>query len=247
MKKIHFIFLFLLFVTINAQETKKVKVKNKKSNIVEEFDVYKMDNSIKCGEYKKFYNSKLIEEGFYRDNKKDSVWIEYSKYINNNIKSKGYYNRDVKVGIWEFYNFKGEIEQKYNYSTNELLYNQTQTNNDTNKLYKVIIGTDTINSKLDRVAVFIGGTSKILETFVMNLNYPSEVKESYIAGKVLISFIIDVNGKTKNHKILNGIGYGCDEEALRVVKNYLTEWAPAKLKDQNVEIEYTIPVSFKMN
>ena len=66
------------------------------------------------------------------------------------------YLNNEKTGIWEYYDFKGEIEVRYNYSTNELLFNKKNEFLDTDKEYKVFVNNDTLRTILDREPVFIG-------------------------------------------------------------------------------------------
>jgi protein TonB len=157
--------------------------------------------------------------------------------------SEGIYLNNEKTGIWEYYDFKGEIEVRYNYSTNELLFNKKNEFLDTDKEYKVFVNNDTLRTILDREPVFIG--SMFNELF-KNIKYPALARENGKSGKVIVSFVIDKNGKTKNHTIIHGMGYGCDEEALRVIKEYLTFWSPALYQEKPVDIEYILPVTFKL-
>lgn len=60
-----------------------------------------------------------------------------------------------------------------------------------------------------------GEDDKILKS----LNYPKEAKANNITGFVTIQFVIDQKGFATDIVIIRGLGYGCDEEALRVIKN----------------------------
>jgi TonB family protein len=51
-----------------------------------------------------------------------------------------------------------------------------------------------------------------------NIEYPEAAKRLNISGKVKVEFIVDKDGTVKNPVVVNGIGGGCDEEALRIVK-----------------------------
>ena len=53
-------------------------------------------------------------------------------------------------------------------------------------------------------------------------------------------------GKTIDYKVEQGIGGGCDEEALRVVKLIPNNWIAAVKDNQYVSSKYTFPVSFTM-
>jgi protein TonB len=92
---------------------------------------------------------------------------------------------------------------------------------------------------------FPGGHSAFIKFLSRNLKYPGIAVEKGIEGKVLISFIIEKNGKLSNIKILRGIGYGCDEEAIRVLEKS-PEWKPGIQNKQKVRVAYTLPINFNL-
>jgi len=62
-------------------------------------------------------------------------------------------------------------------------------------------------------------------------------------GKVYIQFVVDVNGKAREPKILRGIGPGCDQKAIELVEN-MQLWVPGKQMGENVCVYITRPVLF---
>ena len=78
-----------------------------------------------------------------------------------------------------------------------------------------------------------------------NLKYPSEAKELGIQGKVFVEFVVDKDGKLIQIKSVKGIGGGCDEEAVRVLKN-APEWTPAKVVDMPVKVRMILPITYKL-
>ena len=78
-----------------------------------------------------------------------------------------------------------------------------------------------------------------------NLKYPSQAKEMGIQGKVFVEFVVDKDGKLINVKSVKGIGAGCDEEAVRVLKN-APEWTPAKVVDMPVKVRMILPITYKL-
>ena len=51
------------------------------------------------------------------------------------------------------------------------------------------------------------------------LNYPEQAIQMAVEGRVIVSYTINKEGKVIRAEVMRGIGYGCDEEALRVIKN----------------------------
>jgi TonB family protein len=80
---------------------------------------------------------------------------------------------------------------------------------------------------------------------VKNLHYPDSARVHNIQGKVMVKFAVNENGGIFNTAIISGIGGGCDEEALRVVKN-MPRWKPGKQKGKPVKVWFTLPVNFKL-
>jgi len=78
-----------------------------------------------------------------------------------------------------------------------------------------------------------------------NLRYPTMAINSDVSGKVIVNFIIDEEGKIEKATILKGIGYGCDEEALRVIKLML-KWKPGMFKGKPVKVSFNQAIVFRL-
>ena len=93
---------------------------------------------------------------------------------------------------------------------------------------------------------FPGGMAALKAFIEKNLVYPEAAKAAGIAGKVYVSFIVEKDGSITNVKILRDIGYGCGDEAVRVVK-MMPKWIPGKQRGNPVRVQYNLPVVFKLN
>jgi periplasmic protein TonB len=78
-----------------------------------------------------------------------------------------------------------------------------------------------------------------------NIKYPLEARELGIQGKVYVTFVVEIDGTISDTRILRGIGGGCDEEAIRVIKA-MPKWIPGKQRGVPVRVQFTIPVKFAM-
>ena len=96
------------------------------------------------------------------------------------------------------------------------------------------LNSDSIYSKVDVLPQFPGGM-KALGKYVdgKNHHYPKEARENKIEGKVMIQFIINVDGTPSDFKVIKGIGYGCDEAAVEAFKK-MPKWKPATVNGQPV-------------
>ena len=92
---------------------------------------------------------------------------------------------------------------------------------------------------------FPNGEKALAQYLASNIKYPNIAKENGIEGNVIIRFVVSKDGSISNATLLRGIGGGCDEEALRVVKT-MPAWKPGKHNGKAVNVTYTLPVKFKL-
>jgi len=88
--------------------------------------------------------------------------------------------------------------------------------------------------------------STMLTTIYRYLRYPAMARESGVEGTVILTFVIDKNGKMTQLEIIRDIGAGCGDAAAKVLRS-LGEWVPGKHNKQAVNVKYTIPIKFKLN
>jgi periplasmic protein TonB len=98
---------------------------------------------------------------------------------------------------------------------------------------------------VEEMPSFPGGEDKMLEYIARNIKYPPVARENNITGRVYVSFVVDKDGKIKEAKILRGIGGGCDEEALRVVKS-MPDWKAGRQNGRSVQVQFNLPVNFTL-
>ena len=77
-----------------------------------------------------------------------------------------------------------------------------------------------------------------------NISYPSRANEEGIQGKVYVQFTVNTDGSITDVQVVKGIGYGCDEEAVRVIKKTSGRWKVGKQNGVPVRVRFTQPVSF---
>lgn len=203
-----FLFIFISFSSF-SQKLKKKSVKNEQLLYKEIFYVLKEDQSIKQGPYERVRRGVTLEKGQYENNEKSSTWI--------------------------FYGRNGEVVQKYNYTTGEIVYDPFVEKQKQNA------------DSLKRLPVFIGGYENIYRDFPYMMRYPADARRKGVQGTVYVKFTITTDGKMINEHVVNGIGGGCDEEALRVIKEIPDTWLPAlDNTDQPVDGEVVLPVKFQL-
>ncbi len=92
---------------------------------------------------------------------------------------------------------------------------------------------------------FPGGEAALYDYLAANLKYPEMAKETGITGKVFVTFVVEKDGSITDVKILRGIGGGCDEEAIRVVKG-MPKWTPGHQRSIPVRVQFNLPIKFTL-
>ena len=98
---------------------------------------------------------------------------------------------------------------------------------------------------VDEMPTFPGGEAAMYAYIQKSIKFPPLARENGISGKVFINFIIDKDGNIKDIKVLRGVGGGCDEEAIRVVKS-MPNWKPGKVNGRFVQVSFNMPVNFTL-
>lgn len=113
--------------------------------------------------------------------------------------------------------------------------NNTQNNASKEDFYKVV----------DKMPEFPGGMNEMMNFLAQNIKYPDKAKEKGIEGKAILQFIVEEDGSVSHITILKNPGEGIGEEAKRVV-GLMPKWKPGENEGKIVKVQFTIPVSFKL-
>ncbi len=87
-----------------------------------------------------------------------------------------------------------------------------------------------------------GGHEALKKFISRNLKYPKEALQKKIEGSVHLSYSVDDNGNVTQASIDKGLGYGCDEEALRLVK--MLKFGKVKNRGKRVVASKKIIINF---
>ena len=105
---------------------------------------------------------------------------------------------------------------------------------------------DTVFQVVEQMPKFPGGDQAMFDYISKNVKYPEQAKESGIQGRVFVSFVVEKDGSVSNVEVARGIGGGCDEEGIRVVKS-MPKWTPGQQAGKAVRVYYTLPIFFKLD
>lgn len=102
-------------------------------------------------------------------------------------------------------------------------------------------------AEVDQLPCFRGGEVAMQKYIRNNLRYPEEALANGEQGRVIVSFVIDGDGKVTNVENINYVSPALNAEAVRVVKS-MPKWIPGKLKDgKSVRVKYSLPLVFRLN
>lgn len=135
-----------------------------------------------------------------------------------------------KDGIWEGWQIKPENKYVEKYENGKFISGIITDENNVKTSY----------NELEKKAEPNGGMTIFYRYISKNFNIP---KVERLEGRIVIKFIIDKDGKVIEPKIQDGIGYGADEEAIRVVMQY--KWIPRIQRGQLQKANFTLPISVK--
>ena len=86
----------------------------------------------------------------------------------------------------------------------------------------------------------------LMNFIVQNLVYPEQALKDKVEGRVIVQFVIDIDGNVQSPTILRGLTPECDAEVLRIV-GLMPRWIPAQQDGVAVESNFVLPIMFKIN
>jgi TonB family protein len=98
---------------------------------------------------------------------------------------------------------------------------------------------------VEEMPQYTGGEQEMFKYLMNSVKYPVVAQQQGIEGRVIVSFVIDRDGKVTEPVIARGVSHELDAEAIRVVQN-MPAWKPGKQKGQTVKVKYTLPINFRL-
>jgi protein TonB len=92
---------------------------------------------------------------------------------------------------------------------------------------------------------FNGGMAALGQYLGKNLRYPAAAQRANVSGRVFVSFVVNTDGSIQDVSVLKGLGFGTDEEAIRVIKA-MPKWRPGKQSGRPVRVKYNLPINFTL-
>ncbi len=205
-------------------------------------------------DYSNWYlNGQLREQGVFSNNGDYQIVAFYDstgqKTAENNTGSIAVYEKDgitlketgfimngFLVGAWKGYGADGT-----------LLYEETYKAPGELVMGKSFLADTVISyTQLEVLAQPEIGMVPFLKKIAQTMAYPQKARSNKIQGKVMVGFWVRANGTTDSYTIVKGLGYGCDEETLRAIKEIDTSWNPKLIRGLPADQWLVLPISFHL-
>ncbi|OAQ39114.1 hypothetical protein A5893_10615 [Pedobacter psychrophilus] len=147
----------------------------------------------------------------------------------------GAYLNGLKVNEWKIINPKDNDTYYDEYDNGKYISGKTIDANGQTIKY----------DELEKLPEFNGGLPAFGSFLGRNLRYPPKARDNNTQGRVILSFVVDKEGKLVDIKILKGVAEDIDNEALRVM-NLSPKWIPGTQRGKPIRISYTVPIVFQL-
>ncbi len=97
----------------------------------------------------------------------------------------------------------------------------------------------------DQMPDFPGGQDALARYLQAQLQYPTEARNNRIEGSVQVRFVIESDGSIAKPEVIKGIGFGCDEEAIRLISQ-MPKWNPGKIGKNTVPVYKALTIQFQL-
>lgn len=98
---------------------------------------------------------------------------------------------------------------------------------------------------VEQMPEFPGGQSALRDFLQRTLRYPAAASGAGVSGRVIVGFIVNADGSLADVQVLKGLGFGTDEEAMRVLKA-MPRWKPGRQSGRSVRVRFTLPIWFTL-
>jgi TonB family protein len=200
-------------------------------------------DTVKEGLYELINNGHRYIKGYYKADKRDSVWNYYN--FKGNIVSKKIYSAGVKNGIWQFFTLTGEPEWNYDFGTATATYQSKPKTGKSEITYKDDQG-NWVSNPNAKAPLVLRSNGEWYTYLNLNLHYPMEALSNNEQGDITVLVTVNENGDPVDYAIGHGISPALNAEALRVVKGFDGEYVPAEINGKKLVSRISELIRFKL-
>jgi len=197
--------------------------------------------------YDKADTNKVVLERYYKSGqiKTETYFYPYCDKIMHGKRKEWYETGQLRMDI-DYKNGKlhgqvltywdgGQIKRKDKYEEGKLIEGNVWNQEGKEvKYYNFLI-----------MPEFRGGLNKMIQYLSKKVKYPRESRKKGTEGTVLVSFIVEKDGRVSNVKVIKSVIDVIDNEAIRVVKNF-PKWKSGMEDGERIRVQYNLPINFKL-
>ena len=107
------------------------------------------------------------------------------------------------------------------------------------------VSADQVFTVVEEMPAYKGGLEALGSFLGSNIQYPESARKNGTEGTVFTQFIVNTDGSMSDITVMKGIGNGCDEEAVRVLKA-MPPWIPGMQNGKAVKVRFVLPIKYKL-
>ncbi|MBE0650878.1 MAG: energy transducer TonB [Bacteroidales bacterium] len=97
----------------------------------------------------------------------------------------------------------------------------------------------------DQFPSYPSGIQGLYKDIVNKLVYPRNALKERVAGKVVVSFVVETDGSVGQVQVVKSVSKLLDDEAIWLVK-HLKPWVPGYKDGKPVDVSYNLPIDFRI-
>lgn len=107
-------------------------------------------------------------------------------------------------------------------------------------------GNDWVHEKVEVMPEFPGGKKELFNYMIGQIKYPDDAQKEGVEGKVMVKFVVDIDGSIVDVKAKNSVYPSMDKQAMEVVSN-MPKWTPGMQDGKAVKVEMVLPIAYKLS
>ena len=113
-----------------------------------------------------------------------------------------------------------------------------------NEIVEQVQDDDVIFMVVEKMPEFPGGQQALMRFLAENIRVPN-VGDHPPTGRVILQFVVEIDGSITNIEILRSIDRNLDQEAVRVIES-MPNWIPGEQRGVKVRVRFVLPVTFRL-
>lgn len=170
------------------------------------------------------------------------LYARSSHQVISDVPEKGVMRDGEKVGVWKYYDEAGDLVLIIDYDEDGVLFRRED-----NTICYVRKHNRWKPAPLRYRPRFIGSPVEVDKTVMQHLHYPADALAARATGEVIVSAVIDQNGRAVQYNIEQDIGHGTGEAVLAALRKVPQQWMPARRDGIRISSKVFISVLFTMN